>query len=403
MEVDLRRARLTGATFRANPGFELLLFDRLPLNEQVRLAKLREDPEFYGILRPRPGSGLRTKAVNREVALLYLTLGPAGPLPAYMFSDPLDEIETSVAQLVLDAVLEIESGGAFVSGAAAHAVLHPTAVSGGQTGVLAQLSEDAVRYGAVLDIANAIELSVRLYSYNRMPISPSWRQRFPSVDAVRAHWHLDEMGRLGGNRFERVDGEQAGPSWITWRSSRPWAVEAPLQALYKLYVSPHPDHVRTALAETVAALAAVDAPCFKVGGDLPGLLRPDKLVCYFAHLEQLQQAAALLADAIEGMPAHGVPFTAALVGSGLISWGLDPSADRQAFGWLGRQSWRLWITNHLASSLLAAKAQPGNGLPAWRFALDRLRLEGVDIETWAPRVAIPPSFLEPRASKKRPR
>lgn len=374
----------------------MLLFDRLPASEQFRLASLRDDPEFYGILHPRPGSGLRTKAVNREVALLYLTLDQSGPLPSYVFSEPIEDVETSVAQLVLDAVLEIESDGRFLSGAAAHSLLHSPVADADRPGGLARLSHDALRYGAALDIANAVELSVRLYSYNRWPLSPSWRKRFPSAESVKTHWGLDRFGRLGGSRFDPVVPPASEQSWITWRSSKAMAREAQRHALYKMYVSPHPEHARSALAETAAAMAAVDAPCFKVGGDLPGLLRPDKLVCYFSEFEQLKAAAALLADATEGMPAHGVPFTGELAGSGLISWGVDPSPDSQAFGWLGRQSWRLWITNHLAAGLLAARAQPGTDVPAWRFALDRLRLEGVDCNTWSPRAAMPLSFLDQR-------
>jgi hypothetical protein len=57
-------------------------------------------------------------------------------------------------------------------------------------------------------------------------------------------------------------------------------------------------------------------------------------------------------------------------------------------GWSGRESWRLWLARRLASALVTAQAMGsttnGPSDEAWRFALDRLRLEGVDTDTWTP-------------------
>ena len=136
-----------------------------------------------------------------------------------------------------------------------------------------------------------------------------------------------------------------------------------------------------------------------MAGQLSGLLRPDKLVCYFRSREQMKDAAGLLHDLLDGMPAQGVPFTAELAGEGLLSWGVDPAAGSQAFGWLGQESWRVWVTNQLAASILASRAQPDSGVPTWRFALDRLRFEGVDTDTWSPREDVPPSFLNTPADQ----
>ena len=38
--------------FRANPNYELVLYDRLPAEEQESFAELQKDPNSYGILRP---------------------------------------------------------------------------------------------------------------------------------------------------------------------------------------------------------------------------------------------------------------------------------------------------------------------------------------------------------------
>ncbi|HSF38683.1 MAG TPA: hypothetical protein VLT87_02755, partial [Thermoanaerobaculia bacterium] len=70
-----------------------------------------------------------------------------------------------------------------------------------------------------------------------------------------------------------------------------------------------------------------------------------------------------------------------------LSWGVDPPAEeRSAFG-DGRESWRFWLTHRLARALLAGKAAgkaAGESVEPWRFALERLRLEGVDTDSWTP-------------------
>ena len=154
-----------------------------------------------------------------------------------------------------------------------------------------------------------------------------------------------------------------------------------------MYVSPRPEALPEALQRTVATLAELGAPTFKVGDNLHDLLRPDKLVIYFGSREELDEVAERLVPALAGLPAQGVPFTAALGGDGLVSWGIDPPPEEYTLPWLGAESWRIWITNRLATALVAAReAEPDgpDGIEGWRFALERLRLEGVDTGTWAP-------------------
>jgi hypothetical protein len=80
-----------------------------------------------------------------------------------------------------------------------------------------------------------------------------------------------------------------------------------------------------------------------------------------------------------------VPFTSEIGGDGLLSWGVDPPDEEGSAwrGWSGRESWRLWLARRLASALVTAQAT-GPSEEAWRFVLDRLRLEGVDTDTWTP-------------------
>jgi hypothetical protein len=114
------------------------------------------------------------------------------------------------------------------------------------------------------------------------------------------------------------------------------------------------------------------------------LLRPDKFVVYFSAFESLRTTAERILTGLRGCPAQGVPFSAEITDDGLLSWGFDPPPDKGALAWRERESWRLWITNRLASALVAARKSATTGIEPWQFALDRLRLDQVDTATWAP-------------------
>jgi hypothetical protein len=126
----------------------------------------------------------------------------------------------------------------------------------------------------------------------------------------------------------------------------------------------------------------------KIGMDAAGLLRPDKIVAYFGSREDLDTAARELANELQGCPAHGVPFTAGIDDDGLLSWGIDPPESERPLSWLDRESWRLWIAKSLGAALALAKgaARPlaQQVVEPWRFAVERVRRHGVDVDTWTP-------------------
>lgn len=121
----------------------------------------------------------------------------------------------------------------------------------------------------------------------------------------------------------------------------------------------------------------------KVGRDQHTVLRPDKLVAYFTSLDGVQEAATRLGTALTGMPAHGVPFTVGLTEDGLMSWAADPTDSIEPPGPRRRESWRTWVTDHLATAMASA-LDAGAPVPAWHYALDRVALDGVDPGRWAP-------------------
>ncbi len=392
---------LLGRAFRANPRYELVLWDRLAPEERRALARLPDDPDFYGVLRPREGAaglltgsltGMTVKAVDRETALLFLTLREPGALPVYVRTVLAEATGRTVARLVADGILEIERDGAFVGGPAALSLgLNTGDVRASGEGRLARLSVAALQYGQALAIDDPLRLSFRLYGYNRRPLTPRWQRTLASADAVQAHLGIAPGGVHRPLLDRAWRASSPSEAWLSWRSRSSRAGEstsAEQGATWKLYVSPAPEALAASFGAVLEALAAGKAAQFKIGAGAAGLLRPDKIVAYFPDFERLAAAAEAVSSRLAGVPAQGVPFTSEIGGDGLLSWGMDPpAAERSAWG--GRESWRLWLTHRLARALLMARAAATPATPEpWRFALERVRLEGVDTESWTPAASL---------------
>jgi len=415
---------LLAGVLRANPRYELVPLERLAAAERRQLAELRQEPDLYGVLRRRgdgPGPGAR--AVDCDTALLVLTLREPGPLPAYLRAARDGAALRAVARLIADGVLEIASGGgAFVSGAAADALLAtPGDLRRGGKGRLSELSHAALRHAQALPSDDPAVLAAKLYAYNRRPLTPRWRRRLGSPADVLGFLGLAAgggdgaaAGRLVGRGGWSV-GAAAGPWWTWRRGGRRGAGPAATSggAVYKLYASPQLEALAASGAPLLAALAATGPFQIKIGAEARALLRPDKLVAYFSSFERLSAAAEALAGRLDGMPVQGVPFTAEICGGGLLSWGVDPPPARSA--WQRSESWRQRLTRRLALAILAARTEPawtprqpsppsrpdtaaaesgGDAAAAaaaaavpmepWEFALARLRLDGIDTGTWTP-------------------
>lgn len=380
MTKSLRDFRL-----RANPEYELVLLDRLPEAEQQMLERLKGDPDCYGILRPRTSGSLTIKAASQNAALLFFTLQNPGLLPRYVEHSLGEQCDQTIAQMVLDGILEIEVGGKMLSGPSAHSHICGDQPAPEKENFLAALSRRALQYAETLELNDASALSARLYNYNRVPVSPRWRELLPDQAAVVRYLGIedDPAALRGWTRIEH--GANQWP-WLAWQSKHAIATSRRngSGATYKLYVSPTCNALPEAFQAVIAVLDPSTGLNFKVGNDVYGLLRPDKMVLYFHQFAELQEAAQRIMQKLERCPVHGVPFTAELAGGGLLSWGIDPPAEKQTVPWLERESWRLWIANRLATALLLARSSGKSDIPPWRFALERLRLEGVDTQTWTP-------------------
>ena len=237
-------------------------------------------------------------------------------------------------------------------------------------GRLARLSLAGLQHAQELGGASVEALAVRLYSWNRLPVS-AWRRVAWQADVLQA-----EVSAAAGQGWVLVAaGPPAGP-WWAWQ---PRARSPDAAGIWKLYVSPQPSQLGEAVRATLAACSELPVVSLKYGGDAQGMLRPDKLVVHFTTREAVHVAAARLCQMLAGCPVHGVPFSGELGGDGLISYGCDPPPGSPASR--TGASWRAWITWRLAEAL----ANPTEAEPEpWRAALDHVARAGVDPATWAP-------------------
>lgn len=359
--------------FRANPRYELLLREHCP--DDAARPTLPSGEPLYGYLEPKPSAQLPRRAISPETALLFLTLRHDGPVPPYFRSLFGDRTTNHLARLVLDGVLEVEHEKNFISGPDATAtVIGDESYSG--AGPLANLSIEAIRYGEALGDLTLPEMRGRLYGFGRRPVTPALKRKFERGEIACCDG-------LSGSAPPFVDrywmpAASANAHWIMWRPTKNNADDE--RARFKLYVSPGCSHLADAFAASAEVLGQnVGIRGLKLGRGLAGLTRPDKLVAYFSRFDDLQAAGADLCRRLEGYPVHGVPFTAELSPDGLLSWGAD--RPRAVPG--QPESWRFWVASKLAAHLETARKAGVSG-PLWRFVLDRLRLDGVNPDVWAP-------------------
>ena len=363
--------------FRANPAYELFPREQLAGDDGDQALTSPFSEPLYGYLQPKPRSELPRRPASPDMALLFLALQREGAVPEYFRSVLGRNAESHLMRLVLDGVLEVEHQSAFVSGPNAGEILLGNLAYSGK-GRIASLSIDALRYAEALGDLSIPDMTRRLYDFGRRPVTSAQKRSIHHAesdgfrDFLRVAWPALNTYWVRSNPTDAY--------WMVWRPIR--GNDNGERARFKLYVSPGLDETAEALQASAEILGqSPGIRGLKLGRGISGLTRADKLVAYFSRIDDLQEAGCRLHRRLEGCLVHGVPFTAELSPDGLLSWGADP--PRKAPGQPG--SWRLWLADKLATYLTAARRTKVSA-PIWRFALGRLRLDGVNPDTWAPDV-----------------
>lgn len=102
---------LLHSTFRSNPAFELIEWGNLSRPEQDALAGLLNNPEIFGVFRLKNADGTTTtKLAYKEVALLFYFLQEQGSLPQYFQATYDDDVNLTLAKLVMEGLSKLNPG-----------------------------------------------------------------------------------------------------------------------------------------------------------------------------------------------------------------------------------------------------------------------------------------------------
>ena len=177
------------------------------------------------------------------------------------------------------------------------------------SGRIGELSRDALRYGQELVGLPEPLLAQRLYGYGRLPVCAQLQRRLGNGVAVAAYLGLGADGPVRLRRSTRAGtstsrrGRRASELARVAPATRVRRSAGPGPPGYKLYISPATGELKAALGAVASSLAtARGLRAFKVGANVRGLGRPDKLVVYFERLDDLRAGADTLSGA--GGPAR---------------------------------------------------------------------------------------------------
>ncbi|MFG3409890.1 hypothetical protein [Streptomyces sp. NPDC048142] len=384
---------LAGCRMRVGSHCRVMTPTELPEEERALVTRAHPDVDVGALLLPTRSGAMSPKVVckatARAVSLLQEPRSYAELNGSLTAGPGVDEL----VGLVLDGIVEIEVGRSFISGAAAYREISNRESTAGTPVDTDPLSRHALQSAAGLGLTDPEGLAIRLYLSNSVPLTPGWLGRFPDPAATERHLGLHRSGRTRRQlerRWRHVDASPMSDTWSLWgpadddHGEDTGDEETESGPRYKLYVSPRPDATSRCFAAVVTALLDSGTRAWlKVARTPRGLLRPDKMVLYVASAGELHRLAAVLAGRLDRLPGQGVPFAARFDAERvLLSWGMDPP-DGRSDSSLPRHSWRSWLTGRIAAALALAQYL-GVGADAWRFALMRVRCDGVDPATWRP-------------------
>lgn len=368
--------------FRAGGSYELVEWNQLEDDERSMLLDVTNAGEIYGIFKPvSSNNGLMQKIAWKEQSLIFLHCKSYHLLPNYVLSQPYGRYENIVAGMLIDHVLEIEYGGNFISGSGANAMIfgNDWLIDNKLSNKLSILSANAIRYSCYLSSETAKSLGNKLYTFNAIPRDRNNKQYLSDSNSINAFLYsgFEHSEMLAKNWFLN----KARKYWFSWSRAELLSGEDLIETVdtYKLYLSPMPGAIPAFFNIAVPVLTKSNATAFKIGQTIDGLLRPDKMIAYFNNREDLFSAAKELEVLSKDIPAHGVPFTTQLDENGLLSFGIDHAFLKLKRGY----SWRTWVTDVVAKTILQAKAENLNMDFSFQYIRARLFTERINIDNWS--------------------
>jgi len=376
--------------FRANASYKLVESGNLSRLEQQALTGLLSDPEVYGVFKPGATVSYDSyKVAYKDVALLWYSLQQPGTMPIFLRNIFDDDINATLASLILDGILEIKYKGEFFSGPGAQQIIfkHDGEPGFSKNGKIASLSGKAIRYVFSLNHLDIRMLSARLYAYNTMPgLKVQDILNTPKeVESFLGIGNYDYIDRaILKNWVKHLPTENF--NWLIWQHKED-SNDLVNKVTYKMYISPAIYEMPKTFNRIVGELIKTKSFSFKVGADRHGLLRPDKFIAYFKSFSDLQEAASMLKPLLQGVEVQGVPFTAQLDEEGLLSWGVDPPRKEVLENFDGA-SWRASVTDKIALAISQAKTASLENGAAYNFIMNKISLEGIDPRTWISRLKV---------------
>jgi hypothetical protein len=382
--------RILNEEFRVSPFYTLREWNVLNPREKELISGLHDEADVYGVFSPTtPGSGQTVKVAYHELALIYFHLTQSPLLPHYLTGSPGDSLNQVIAQLVLDQVLEIKWNEKFVSGMHATEALFGKALYGHLQvpGFISSLSKQGIEYALYLDEVEMKTIAHKLYTYNTTPWDSSLKRDFSETTDTRDYVFSASRSSLISiiNKEWQLINDPAKDPWLGW--SRRYFDELSSgeidKGTYKLYISPVIRDLPKVMNVVLPILTASKAFSFKIGNGIQGLLRPDKMVAYFNNRSSMLQAAGELKNKFNDCKVQGVPFTAQIDDTGILSWGFDPPGS-DVLSPIEGGSWRCKITDQIALAIMQAKTEQPDHRRAIDFIGSKLFVAGIDPCDWTP-------------------
>jgi hypothetical protein len=370
-------------SFRSNPRLKAGPLDELALDHQQFIEPSAAGS--VGAMLREGATGAFVATLDHEAAALFHGLTAPQQIPEWLEARPSEGRWRTVARLVCDQVLQVElADGSFADGVLAHDALfgnHDRPEVEDLARRIDPVSRAAIALAVGFPSASAVAIARRLYAYNSTPRTGRWDRLLGDPGATPTWLGLGSdaawLKRLRA-RFVEFGSRTDETPWLQWvrRGANPRT-----SLRHKIYVSPTTEHLPEVLHGVAEVCTAMDVAAFKVGATLQGVLRPDRLVIYVPDEPAVVRMAGELSSALAGVAAHGVPFTAPLDTTGLLSWAMDPVADDGQALIANPWSWRTKVAWRLADSIARA-AGHATDAAVTEFALARLRLDGVEPVGW---------------------